>query len=80
MIIEIYNKPKVPAIKTLRLKLEHRSCGGVSLIAVNEKGCRLNKGTLLHISKDGLLCVHCNVDNSIGLQLDNSGLIIQRKV
>jgi hypothetical protein len=82
MKVEIYNstpnpkpKPKSKEI-VLRLALRNLGLGGVTLVAVDEDGYRVEAGTLLTLTYNGDIRRHIYVSDKIGLELDSQGRIV----
>ena len=55
--------------KEIFLKLEDYGGGNFVLNAVDKNGERINRGSILSISKDGIMLSHC-VSDDIGIALD----------
>ena len=73
MKVEVFNDTPEEEVK-LRLALQ-QELDGVSLIAVNEKGHPLYGGYLLTVQHDGRICLHSDVNETLGLKLGCYGRV-----
>jgi hypothetical protein len=64
--------------KVVSLKLFNSGNGEVEVIAVDDKGERLTKGSLCLFCTDGTVLMRTHVDSDFGFSLDNNGKIITR--
>lgn len=56
----------------LRLKLAHSGDGDVTLVAVDERGDRVDRGNILTITSNGKLMRHSWINENLGLSLDGN--------
>ena len=49
--------------------------GEITLMAVNDKGHRLDQGSLLKLQKNGQVCMFGRVDSALGFDTDTGGHI-----
>lgn len=60
--------------KIVRFKIDEH-LGGIRLIAVDEDGERLEKGSILAINPEGKLELYLGIVTDLGLELDELGAI-----
>ena len=76
MKLEIYDGTSEPEEKIVRLRLVLDGPGSVNLVVVDKAGDRVSCGSLLCIDDDGTTHSNCNINESIGFNLDSNGRLI----